>query len=248
MVYQCAQPAYHEWVEKFPPLQAAILDGAAANGAKLIVMENLYMYGDPAGKPLTEDSPIQPNTRKGRVRAAMSESLLAAHRSGKIRAASARASDFFGPGYMVTADQLFYPLLAGKKASGLGSLDVPHSFSYTLDVGKALAILGAHDEALGQAWLVPTAPAITQRDMITMAFQQAGQSAQIGAINKLMMRVAGLFVPGAREMIEMMYEFEKPFVIDSSKFTRTFGMSATPTADALRETLDWFRAHPKQQK
>ncbi|MEP7293498.1 MAG: NAD(P)H-binding protein, partial [Chloroflexota bacterium] len=82
VVYQCAQPEYHEWQAKFPPLQAAILDGTAESHAKLVVIENLYPYGDPAGKPLTEDTPYQPITRKGRVRLAMHEALMTAHRSG----------------------------------------------------------------------------------------------------------------------------------------------------------------------
>ena len=206
------------------------------------------MYGDPAGKPLSESSPLTPNSGKGRVRLAMNEALMAAHQSGKIRAAAARASDYYGPGYTLNGDQIFYPVLAGKTARGLGSLDAAHTFTYTLDVGEAMAILGERDEALGQVWHVPSAPPITQRDLITQVFQAAGQPAKIGAINKLMMRLAGLFAPGAREVVEMMYEFEKPFVVDSSKFTRAFGMTATPLSVGIPATLDWFRKHPKSVK
>ncbi|MBK8027303.1 MAG: NAD-dependent epimerase/dehydratase family protein [Chloroflexi bacterium] len=247
-VYQCAQPEYHEWVEKFPPLQAAVLEGTAASGAKLVLMENLYMYGDPDGTPIHEGLPIKAHTRKGRVRADMAGAAIAAHRAGKLRVTSVRASDFYGPAYMVTADQVFYPALAGKGAQGIGRLDVPHSFTYTEDVGRALAIVGTHDEADGRAWHVPTAPAITQRELLTKVYALAGTQPKIGAVNKMMMRLAGLFVPGAREMVEMMYEFEKPFLLDSSAFTRTFGMTATPLDQGLRETVEWFRAHPKDVK
>ena len=145
VVYQGAQPEYHEWQEKFPPLQAAILEGTATSGAKLVVIENLYAYGDPAGKPLTETTPYAPITRKGRVRLEMHEALMAAHRSGKVRVALARASDYYGPGYMLTGEQIVLPAIAGKKAQGVGSLDVPHTFTYTRDVGEALAILGERD-------------------------------------------------------------------------------------------------------
>jgi len=245
-VYQCAQPEYEEWQEKFPPLQAAILEGTAANGAKLVLMENLYMYGDLDGKLITETLPHTAHTKKGRVRAEMNAAAMAAHKAGKLRVTAGRASDFYGPAYMVTADQVMYPVLAGKSASGMGALDLKHSFSYTEDVGRALAILGTRDEADGQAWHIPTAPAITQRELLTLAFSIAGTAPKTSSINKLMMRMAGLFMPGAREMVEMMYEFEKPFVIDSSKFTKAFGMTATPLEVGLRETLAWFRAHPKE--
>ncbi len=245
VVYQCAQPAYHEWQEKFPPLQAAIIDGVARTGGKLIVMENLYGYGDPQGKPITQGLPINPHTKKGQVRAAMSASLFNAHAQGKIRAAAGRASDFFGEGYDVTADQVFYPALAGKTVQGIGNLDLPHSFSYTRDVGAGLVILGERDDALGQAWHLPVAPAVTQRQLLETVVRLSGTSSKIGAINGMMMRIGGLFMPAAREMIEMMYEFNQPFVLDDTPFRTTFGVSATPLEEALRNTLAWFRANPK---
>lgn len=244
VVYQAAQPEYHEWLEKFPPLQAAILEGAASAGAKLVVVENLYMYGDPNGRPITEDLPIKPAARKGQVRAAMSQALLEAHASGRVRVTMGRASDFFGPGYMVMGEQVFYPALAGKRAAGIGNIDLPHSFTFTEDFGRALVMLGERDEALGRAWHVPTAPPVTQRELIKMIFEAAGQPPKIGAMGRLMMRIGGLFVPGAREMVEMMYEFEKPFILDSSRFTRTFGMEATPLREAVAQTVAWFRANP----
>lgn len=242
VVYQAAQPAYHQWVDQFPPLQAAILEGTAANAAKLVVIENLYMYGDPHGKPLTEASPIQPHTRKGKVRLAMHESLMAAHQSGKLKVAIGRASDFYGPGYALMGDQVFVPALKGKTARGVGSLDLPHTFTYTSDVGEALAILGERDDAAGQVWHIPSAPALTQRELISRVFAQTGFPPKIGTVSPLMMRFAGLFAPGAREMVEMMYEFEQPFVMDSSRFTRAFGMTAASVDEGLRATLDWFRS------
>lgn len=247
-IYQCAQPEYHEWTEKFPPLQRSIIEAAAETGAKLIVMENLYMYGDPDGKPISENSPYQPHTRKGKVRLAMTEELFAAHKSGKIRATAGRASDFIGPAYMVLADMVFYAALAGKQASATSSLTMPHTFTFTEDVGRALVILGEHDEALGQAWIIPSAEAVTQGDLLKMVFAEAGKPAKMGVVSGMMMRMAGLFAPGAREMVEMLYEFEKPFVVDSSKFQKTFGMRPTPLHESICQTVQWFREHPKQAR
>jgi nucleoside-diphosphate-sugar epimerase len=244
VVYQCAQPLYWEWPEKFPPLQAAILEGAASARAKLIVGENLYMYGEVSG-PIREDLPYAAQTRKGRVRAEMAQAVLEAHRSEKVRAASARGSDFYGP--LVTSsalgDRAILPVLSGKTASLGGNLDLPHAFTYITDFGEAMAILGEQEAALGQAWHVPNPPALTQRQMITLFFEQAGFPPRVSAMGKTMLRIGGIFIPGAREMIEMMYEFEQPFVVDSSKFVRAFGDIATPYPQAVAETLAWYRKH-----
>lgn len=244
-VYQAAQPKYHEWQEKFPPLQTAILEGVAATGAKLIVIENLYMYGAPNGAPLREDSPLRAQTKKGKVRAAMSEVLQEAHAKGKVRVVIGRASNFFEPEYMLGGDLFFYPAIAGKRANLYGSLDVPHSFTYVPDFGQALALLGTRDEALGQVWHVPNAPAITQRELVRLTETALGKPVKVAVANRMIMRAFGLFDAGARETIEMMYEFEKPFIVDSSKFERTFGLHATPMPQAVTESVAWFKAHPQ---
>lgn len=244
VVYQCAQPAYTEWPARFPAYQAAIIEGAAANGAKLVVAENLYMYGRVSG-PITETLPYQATTRKGQVRARMAEDLMAAHRAGKVRAVSGRASDFYGPEAMQQSafgDRVIYPLLAGKKVSALGNPDLPHTYSYIDDFGRGLVLLGGCDEALGQAWHIPNAPTLTSREMLTIFFEEAGLPPKIGAAPDLAIKMLGLFNPLIRELGEMLYEFNEPFIVDHSKFEGVFGNIATPHRQAVRETLQWFRA------
>jgi nucleoside-diphosphate-sugar epimerase len=243
VVYQCAQPAYHEWVEKFPPLQAAIVAGVTSNRAKLIVVENLYMYGNVAGK-IHEGLPYTAHTRKGKVRAQMAQTLLDAHAAGKLKVAMARGSDFFGPGEPLSIDMTYKPALAGKSVTGFGSLDQPHSWTYVPDFARAMVIMGEREDALGRAWHVPTAPAVTQRQLLTWVFEAAGQPAKLGSMGKMMMRIGGLFNKSAGEMVEMMYEFEQPFVVDSSAFERTFNVQPTPLKQAVFETMAWVKANP----
>ena len=248
VAYQCAQPHYWEWPQKFPPLQAAIIEGLANTGTKLVIGENLYMYGDTDGRPLTEDLPYAATTRKGKVRAAMNEAALAAHKAGKVQVSVGRGSDFFGPWVLDSGfgDRVFYPALAGKGASFAGKLDLPHTATYIGDFGKALVILGEREEALGRAWHVPNdRPQITQRQFAELVFAETGHPVKASGMGKTMMRIGGLFIPGARETVEMMYEFEKPFVVDSSQFERAFGVTATPIAEAVKATVAWFRAHPQ---
>ena len=247
-VYQCAQPEYTEWPEKFPPLQRAIVEGVAANGARLIVAENLYMYGEVADRPMTEDLPNAARTRKGRVRAQMSEELLSAHREGKLKVAIARASDFYGPGALASSpfgDRVIFPAMRGKAMQTLGPLDVPHTYTYIGDFGRTLAELGSREDTLGQIWHVPNdRPAITNRELGTLFAEALGFAPKFNPATKPMMLLAGLFIPPIREMWEMFYEFEKPFVVDSGKAERLLGLKPTPVKQAVAETVAWFKAHP----
>jgi nucleoside-diphosphate-sugar epimerase len=244
-VYQCTNPPYDKWPKLFPTLQANTLDAAASAGAKYIVMDNVYAYGDTNGQPITEDLPYNAHTRKGQVRAQMAKDALAAHAAGKVRVTIARASDFYGPGVLESSagDRVFGFALDGKAANVAGNLDAKHSFTYIEDIGKALVILGERDEALGQAWHVPNADVMTTRQFITLIFEELKQPAKMSAMGKLMLRVGGIFIPAAREIIEMMYEFEKDFVVDSSKFTKVFGLKATPYREGVKATVAWYRAN-----
>jgi nucleoside-diphosphate-sugar epimerase len=244
VVYFALNPPYNKWPELFPPLQAGVLEGAASAGAKLIAMENLYMYGPTAGRPLTEDLPYAPNTRKGMVRATMSEELMEAHSSGKVRVAIGRASDYFGPRVLVSAagEQVFGRAVRGKSAQVAGDPDQPHTYTYVPDIGRGLAILGEREEALGQAWHLPSPETLTTREFVEMIFEEVGEPARIQAAPKILLRAMGLFNPGMREMIEMLYEFEEPFVVDHSKFEEAFGEHATLLKGAIGETVRWYRS------
>src|ERR687889_367358 len=243
VVYFALNPPYNKWPELFPPLQAGVLEGAASAGAKLVAMENLYMYGLTGGRPLTEDLPYAPNTRKGAVRSRMSEELMEAHSSGRVRVAIGRASDYFGPRVLVSAagEQVFGRAVQGKSARVAGDPNQPHTYAYAPDVGRGLVILGEHEEALGQAWHLPSPKTLTTRQFVEMIFEEVGKPTRVQAAPKILLRAMGLFNPGMREMIEMLYEFEEPFVVDDSRFEREFGEQATPLREAIHGTVRWYR-------
>lgn len=243
-VYQCAQPPYMDWTEKFPPLQTSILNGTADNGAKLIVAENLYMYGEVKG-PIHEDLPYNAHTKKGKVRAAMARELIDAHNQGRIQVAMARGSDFYGKAVRgsTLGERVFIPMLKGKPAQVMGNVDLPHTYTFIDDFGAAMAILGERDEALGRAWHVPNPPTLTTRQIIELIAQEIGIEAKLSAMGGLMLRIGGLFIPEARESIEMLYQFTQPFVVDDSRFVKEFGNIATPHEDALHSTVRWYRQY-----
>jgi nucleoside-diphosphate-sugar epimerase len=244
VVYNCTNPPYTEWVEKFPPMMNGLIAGAAAAGAKLIFADNLYMYGQVSG-PITEDLPYHPHGNKGRVRAQMANTLMAAHKSGQVRAAIGRASDYYGPNVIgsLAGANIFRPLLAGKKVMWVGSLDAPHTLTFIKDFARGLVTLGERDEALGEIWHIPGAEPLTGRQFLQLAFEEAGLAPKIGLYTRPVMTVVSLFSPLVRELMETLYQFESPFEVDGTKFARAFGFSpATPHRQALRETLDWYRS------
>jgi nucleoside-diphosphate-sugar epimerase len=254
-VYNCTNPTdYHRWPEQFPPLQRGVLEGAAANGAKLIVMENLYMYGPHGGQAITEATPMNGHGSRSSTRVRMTEELFAAHRSGKVRVASVRASDLFGPhvAESLVGARLFEPLLAGKPAQLFANLDLPHTVSYIGDVGRAMVTVGAHDTALGRAWHAPNAPTTTLRAFVNLLGQEAGLAPRVSALARPLTRallpLVGLFVPPMRGIAENMYISYEPYIVDHSAYAAAFGDHATPLPEAIRATVQWYRAQAASEQ
>ena len=243
VVYHCAQPAYTRWAQEFPAMNREVIEAAAEAGAKLVFADNLYMYA-PGASPITEDTPATATTRKGKVRAAMAEELLAAHRDGKVRVAIGRSSDYFGPGGVTSAlgARFFRSVAAGKKTQWFADLDQPHTVSFLPDMARALVVLGTRPEADGRVWHLPAAEARTGRQVIEAAGRAAGTSPEPAVRGMGTVRLAGLFMPVLREFPELWYQWDRPFVLDSSRFQETFGpFAVTPLDQALLETVTWFR-------
>ena len=245
VVYNCTNPAsYAEQVAMVPRQQAGIIAGAASAGAKLIVTESLYMYGKTHGVPMTEDTPHTATTRKGRMRAETSARYLQAHQDGIVQVALGRAADFYGPlvlnsalGYLV-----FPPALIGKPVQVLGNVNLPHAYSYMGDVARGLATLADSPKALGHAWLLPVAPAVSTQEIIRLIGSALGHPIKIIAIPKVAVQAMGLFNPTMREMVEMFYQYTEPQIVNSCRFENTFGWKATPVAEGVRQTIEWFKA------
>lgn len=242
VVYHCVGLPYPRWRE-FPGIARGIVEGAAAAGATLVYGDNLYAYGQVAG-PLREGLPETASTVKGRIRAEVAALLLDAHRAGRIRMAIGRGSDFFGPHATeatMLGSRVFGRILAGKPVQVIGDPDRLHSYTYLDDFARALAVLGTRSEAVGRIWHVPNAPPLSTRTIVATIGKLAGIPARVSAAPGWMIGLAGLFNPQLRELKEMLYEFDRDFVVDSTQFEADFGIRATPLEDALARTLAWFR-------
>ncbi|AQT75826.1 MULTISPECIES: NAD-dependent epimerase/dehydratase family protein [Streptomyces] len=246
-IHHCAAPPYHHWVRAWPPLVSSVCAAAEATGAVLVMLGNLYGYG-PVDGPMTEELPLAATGPKGRVRAAAWEQVRTRHEQGRVQAVEVRAGDFFGPG--VTdgghlAGRVVPALLRGKPVSALGDPDAPHSWTYLPDVAAAMAEVAGEERAWGRAWHIPTGPARSVREMADRLAAEAGTGpAVVRRIPPAALGLAGLFSPLLRELKEIRYQFDRPFVVDSSAYEAAFAVRATPVDEQVKATLDWWRARP----
>lgn len=233
-LYNCANPQYHQWITDWPPLAAALLTAAERSGAVLASMSNVYGYGPVTG-PITQKTPIAATHPKLRLRAEMWRDALAAQQAGRIRTTEVRASDYIEQNGLLSYG-IGKPLLAGKRAYSPAPLDVPHSWTSVTDCARALAALATDERAYGQAWLVPTGPALTVRQLATRFAEVNGApAAKISALPYPLLWTYGLFSAMVKELRTTRYQFTAPFVVDSSATTETFGLQPTPMDDALRD-------------
>jgi nucleoside-diphosphate-sugar epimerase len=239
VVYDCLNPPYHEWPRLLLALGRGALHGATRAGAKLVALDCLYMFGRPTG-PISETSPHAPCSKKGELRVALEQLRLDAHRRGELQVAIGRASDFFGPDLPFSCwnDRFFTRLYAGKPGECMGDPDQPHAYTFVDDIAQALATLGARDEGTG-VWVLPTAPAETTRQLTARLGAALGLDARVERLPRWLLKTIGLFSPFMREVAEMTYQWELPFLVDDSRFVATFGQRATPLADAVAITAAW---------
>ncbi|WP_437972017.1 NAD-dependent epimerase/dehydratase family protein [Sorangium sp. So ce260] len=242
VVYDCMNPAYHLWATQLLPIARGAMHGASKAGAKLVALDCLYMYGVPDG-PMREDSPRRPCSKKGALRVELEEMRLAAQRRGDARVAIGRASDFFGANVPLSAwgERFYTRALAGKAVECMGDPEMPHSYTYVEDVARGLVTLGERDEATGHIWHLPTAPAESTRALAQRLGRALGVEVKVARLPRLLLRAAGLFSPFMREVAEMAYQWDVPYVIDDTRFRQTFGWSATPVERQVADIAAWAR-------
>ncbi len=240
VVYNCTNPElYHRWDQLLFPLARGILHAAVHAGARLVVLDNLYMLGAPNRVPFDEDTPMNPRSHKGELRKRLVEEYLEAHARGVVQWTSGRASDYFGPGAASTAalgERLAQRFATGKAIGVFGDPRLPRSYSYVPDVARGLAVLGTRSESWGKAWHLPVAWNRSTVELIRAIAHELGERERITEISDFMLGVAGLFSPMMGAIREMTYQWKVPFVVDDGRFRRTFGVGATPENEAVRQT------------
>jgi len=227
------------WQRDWPILMRNVIDACKKHNAKLVFFDNVYPYGFVKG-PMTEETPFNPISKKGEVRAKVDMLLLDEIKAKNLDGMIVRAADFYGPNVLLSLphSMVTEKLKAGKTAQWLGNAKAIHSFIYTPDAGKSVALLGNTPSAYNQTWHALTSKEkITGEDYVKIATELANRPYKIQPLSKGMLKIIGLFVPVLREFGEMMYQYESDYIFDSSKFEKAFNLQATSYRDGIAETL-----------
>ena len=229
------------WQKTWPIFMRNVISACKEYNAKLVFFDNIYMYDADHLDGMTEDTPINPPSKKGKVRAQLVQMIMDEVKNGKLTALIARCADYYGPGIKrngMLRETVFKNLAQGKKANWMGKINYKHSFTYTRDAGKATAILGNTNDAYNQVWHLPTATdPFTGKEWITTIAQEMGVAPKYQVAPKFLVRILGLFMPIMKEMVEMLYQYDRDYVFDSNKFYNRFKIAPTPYLEGIREII-----------
>lgn len=222
-----------------------LLNGAREAGAKLVNPGNGLVYGPLKQVPATEDHPQNPTSRRGQTRKALEELLLAADAAGEVPVVIPRLPTFYGAnvhGTFISA--LFESAQLGRKATWFGRSDMPHDLIYLPDAAAACVLLATNDAAYGQAWHVPGAGPLTGDQFMRMVFEASGQPMKSGARGRSFFQLMSMMSPRVAELVEVMYQFEQPYVFDGSKFAAEYpSFEYTPHEVGVADTAAWYKEY-----
>jgi nucleoside-diphosphate-sugar epimerase len=228
------------WVEQWPGLMRATIDACIRHNARLVFFDNVYMYDIREIGNMTETSALNPPSRKGAVRKQISEMLLDEVKAGRLLALIARSADFYGPDNerSFVTELIYKNLKKGKRANWFVDADKKHTFTYTPDAAKATALLGNTPDAYNQVWHLPTDKnSLTGRELVGLFAKEMNVPAKVTIMPKWFIRLLGLFIPVLSEMPEMMYQYDRNYFFNSSKFDRRFNFTITKYQEGVRRTV-----------
>jgi nucleoside-diphosphate-sugar epimerase len=219
------------WKESWPKIMSNVISACKESKAKLVFFDNVYIYDADYLNGMTEETPINPSSEKGKVRAEIADMILNEIRKG----------DFYGPGIKnasMLTETVFKPLANGKSANWMMSLNSKHSFTYTPDAAKATALLGNTDDAFNQVWHLPTAAnPLTGKEWIETIAKELGVRPKTQVASKFLVWVLGVFVPIMKEMVEMLYQYDRDYDFNSRKFEKRFNFQPIPYVDGIKEVI-----------
>jgi nucleoside-diphosphate-sugar epimerase len=229
------------WQDKWPKLMRATIDACIKHKAKLVFFDNIYMYDINAIPHMTENSIVNPPSKKGAVRKEIADMLLTKVKSGKLTALIARSADFYGPNNdkSFLIEVVYKNIKKGKKPNWFIDANKKHSFTYTPDAAKATALLGNTVDAYNQVWHLPTDKnTLTGKEMIALFAKEMNVENKVSILPMWLLKILGLFIPIMKEMPEMMYQYDRDYYFDSSKFDKRFNFKTTTYQEGVKLTIE----------
>lgn len=231
------------WQTSWPKIMSNVIDACKKHNCKLVFFDNIYMYDPGYLSNLTEETPMNPSSEKGKVRAQLVKMIMDEIEDGALTALIARSADYYGPNTentSVLTETVIKPLRQGKKANWMASANFKHSYTYTPDAGKATALLGNTANAYNQVWHLPTAQnPLTGKEWVEAIANEMGVQPKYRNVPKFLIRLMGFFDPVMREMVEMMYQYDRDYIFRSDKFQQFFDFAPTPYSDGIKTTVQY---------
>jgi nucleoside-diphosphate-sugar epimerase len=227
------------WRELWPRIMNNVIEACKRSNAKLVFFDNVYMYGKVSGR-MTEETPFNPCSKKGEIRARIATTLLNEIKASMLDAMIARSADFYGPHALTSVANIlvFDKFAKGATASCLVNDSVPHSYTYTPDAARSLALLANTESAWNQTWHIPTASnPPTGKEFIQMVANAFGVKPTYRVLSRPLIRIAGLFDPNIRESYEMLYQSDSEYLFDSTRFSKAFSFEPTSYVEGIKRTV-----------
>jgi len=247
LVFSCTDMPYDKWAAFYPATANALAYALSETNTKLVFADNLYSYGNVSGKEMNEQMPHSAKTRKGKIRAGVINTLLYSGEPFNNRVAFVKASDFIGPRIHkgIFGEDFLQNVYHGKTVRLFGNIDLPHTFTYINDFAAAMINVGAANDTFGQIWHVPNAPALSLDKWLHLFEVVTNKKIKKSVTPKFIIRIAGLFNSFIKELYEMAYQFEYPYLVNHDKYLNRFGNHITYPSDIVKETVEWYLSTPK---
>jgi nucleoside-diphosphate-sugar epimerase len=228
------------WKKQWPAFMSSLINACKKYNSKIVFLDNMYLYTPYHLSHMTEETPAAPSSEKGKIRMDVYKMLMDAAANGEVKAITARAADFYGPGVNTSAlaQSVYNNLLKDKNPRWIGRLDVIHSFTYSRDIGEAMAILGNTPDAYNRVWHLPTtSEKLTTRQWIEMFMKEMNKNKNIQTVSYRGMNLLGLFIPVLKELKDIYYQFDRDYFFDSSRFNKQFNFTPTSPEKGVKEIV-----------
>jgi nucleoside-diphosphate-sugar epimerase len=229
------------WREQWPIIMGNVIKACIRHNAKLVFFDNMYCYDPSHVGHLTEETPVNPQSEKGKVRAEIAQMILDEISSGRLTAMIVRAADFYGPGAKLSFlnESVINRMKVGKTAQLLYAGDKKHSFTYIPDAAYATAFLAQQKDAWNQVWHLPTSKAYpTGQETVNILAKHLGVEPKLQILGPFMLNLVSLFIPVLKEVKELRYQLDQDYCFDSSKIEKAFGLKAIDLEEGLRKCLE----------
>jgi nucleoside-diphosphate-sugar epimerase len=247
IIFSCTDMLYDKWANFYPATANALAHALSKTNTRLVFADNLYSYGNVSGPAMHEQMPHNAKTKKGKIRAGVINTLLYSGDEFSNRVAFVKAADFIGPNIYkgIFGRDFLTNVYNGKTVRLFGNIALPHTFTYIKDFAAAMINVGTANDTFGQIWHVPNAPALSLDKWVHLFEVITNKKIKKSVTPKFIIKIAGLFNSFIKELYEMAYQFEHPFLVNHDKYLRRFGNHSTYPSEIVKETVAWYLSTKK---